>query len=78
MNDIQKGKYQEAFEGFRKLQKIQPKNMELYIATGQVQSGAHMATLFSRIPRHIFLTRCMHVKHMFMLFIKDTHVPIFL
>jgi tetratricopeptide (TPR) repeat protein len=35
MADFQSGKYQQAYEGFLKLQKIQPDNFELFIASGQ-------------------------------------------
>ena len=33
------GRYQEAYQGFVKLQKIQPKNDELFIAAGQAQQS---------------------------------------
>jgi len=33
------GRFQEAYQGFVKLQKIQPKNDELFIAAGQAQQS---------------------------------------
>ncbi|KAJ1495579.1 glycosyl transferase family 41-domain-containing protein [Baffinella frigidus] len=39
MGDFQKGKFQEAYDGFLKLQKIQPDNFELFIAAGQSQQS---------------------------------------
>lgn len=37
MQDFQRGRYSEAYDGFVKLQKLQPKNHELYVAAGQAQ-----------------------------------------
>ena len=39
MGDFQKGRYQEAYDGFMTLQKIQPDNFELCIAAGQAQQS---------------------------------------
>lgn len=38
MKDFGSGKYEAAFQGFKKMQRLQPTNFELYIAAGQART----------------------------------------